>query len=324
MFFSKRRRCSYSIFSDATKRIVEDKASYRCVAKRIGVSAPAILNWVNQFGQNAKSPIEIAQELQPQWSGILGVDGKSIKISGAEATVLVAVDLGTNDPFFFHLAEAESEEEAKKFFLIIKEIFHYPVNAVVSDFGKGRVFVNLVEQIFPWVPHQACVLHFSRYVDMKLPKSKKSKYYHQNKFLGNYIKNILFATDFNDADELLIRLRHVEHLFEAKYHKEIIRSLRRNFRLLTAHFFHPDLPRDTNIVENIIKELDGKLAQMHGFKNPQNTYNFLKLWFCAYRFRPFTSSNYSHRNGHCPLSLAEVKTSKIDWLKFSQRRNSNS
>lgn len=253
----------------------------------------------------------------------MGVDGKAVKISGSEAVVLVAVDIGTNDPFFFQLAEAESEEEAEKFFLIIKEIFNYPVTAVVSDLGKGRVFVNLVDQIFPGVPHQACVTHFSRYVDMKLPKSKKSKYYKQNELLRSYIKNILFATNFNDADELLVRLRHIEHLFEAKHHKEIIKSLRRNFNLLTAHLFHPELPRDTNVVENIIKELDKKLLQMCGFKNPQNAYNLLKLWFCAYRFRPFTSSNYSHRNGHSPLSLAGIKTSKVDWLKFSQK-NSNS
>ena len=251
----------------------------------------------------------------------MGVDGKAVKISGSEAVVLVAVDMGTNDPFFFQLAEAESEEEAEKFFLIIKEIFNYPVTAVVSDLGKGRVFVNLVDQIFPGVPHQACVTHFSGYVDMKLPKSKKSRYYKQNEFFRSYIKNILFATNFNDADELLLRLRHIEYLFEAKHHREIIRSLRRNFNLLTAHFFHPELPRDTNVVENIIKELDRKLVQMCGFKNPQNAYNFLKLWFCAYRFRPFTGSKYSHRNGRSPLSLAMVETSRFDWLKFSQTKN---
>lgn len=294
------------------------------MANRIGVSPPAILNWVNRFGQNAKSPIEIAEELRPQWSGILGVDGKAIKISGAEAVVLVAVDMGTNDPFFFHLAEAENEEEAEKFFLIIRDVFDYPVTAVVSDLGKGRVFVNLVEKIFPDVPHQACVIHFSRYVDMKLPKSRKSKYYHENEILRCYIKDILFATDFNDADELLIRLGHIEHLFQANYQKAIIRSLKRNFKLLTAHFFHPYIQRDTNIVENIIKELDRKLLQTSGFKNPNNVYHFLKLWFCAYRFRPFTSSNYAHRNGHSPLSLTRVKTLKQDWLEFSQRTNSDS
>jgi transposase-like protein len=275
---------------------------------------------MQHFGQNAKSPIEIAQELQPQWSGILGVDGKPLKISGTEFVVLIAVDIGTNDPFFFYLAEAENEQEAEKFFLIIKEVFNYPVSAIVSDFGKGRVFIDLVRRIFPDVPHQACVVHFSRYVDMRLPKSKKSAYYQQNKLLRRYINNILFANNYNDAEELLIRLRNIECLFEAKYHKATIKSLRKNFELLTAHFFHAGLPRDTNTVENVIKVLESRLRPMYGFKNPENAYQFLKLWFCAYRFRPFANSNYSHRNGRSPLSLAGVETSGVDWLKFSQRK----
>lgn len=323
-FFSKRRRFSYVTVSDAVKRVVEDNVSYRSVARRIGVSPVAVLNWVNHFGYHAKSPLEIAQELQPQWSGILGIDGKPVKISGAEAVVLIAVDIGTNDPFFFHLAEAESEEEAKKFLLIINRVFNYPAGTVVSDLGKGRVFVNSVEQIFPGVPHQVCVNHFSRYVNRKLPKSKKSNYYQQNQFLRSYFNNILFATSYNDADELLARFKNIEHLFEVTYHKKIIKSLRKNFQLLTTHFFHSELPRDNNVVENVVKELKRKLVQVQGFKNRQNVYNFLKLWFCAYRFRPFSNSNYPHRNGHSPLSLANVKTSEIDWLKFSQKQMTKS
>jgi transposase-like protein len=276
---------------------------------------------VNYFGQHAKSPIEIAQELKPQWSGFLEIDGKPLKISGVEFVVLVAIDAGTHDPFFFQLAEAENEEEAKKFFLIIKEVFTYPVKAIATDFGKGRVFIDLVQKIFPGIPHQTCVIHFSRYVDMRLPKSKKSAYHQQNELLRSSINNILFASNYNDAEELLTRLESIEYLFEAKYHKAIIKSLRRHFKLLTAHFFTPGLPRDTNIVENVIKELGGRLIPMHGFKDPQKAYNFFKLWFCAYRFRPFSNSNYSHRNGRSPLSLAGVVTSGIDWLKFSQRKD---
>lgn len=301
--------------------MVEDYTSYRHVSDRIGVSPTAILDWVNAYGENAKSPIEIAKELKPHWSGILGVDGKPVKIASGDAVVLIAVDMGTYDPFFFNLVDAEDEENAQKFFLIIKEVFKFPVEALVSDFGKGRVFVHLAEHLFPNTPHQTCVLHFSRYVDMKLPKSPKSKYHWQNEYLRGYINNLLFAECYNDAEEMLIRLRNIEHLFKAKYQQEIIHSLRRNFELLTAHFFHDNLPRDTNIVENIVKQLNRKLIQMHGFKSRQNAYNFLKLWFCAYRFRPFSASQIPHRSGRSPLNLAGVKTDKVDWLRYSQRSN---
>jgi transposase-like protein len=312
------------VIADAIKRVVEDHTSYRRIASRLRVSPITVLRWVNQFGQFAKSPIEIAHQLRPQWSGILGVDGKPLKVGGREMVLLIAVDIGNMDPFFFDLVDAEDDANARRFFLIIKEVFNYPVEAIVSDFGKGRVFIHLIEELFPYALHQACIVHFSRYVDIKLPKSKKSKYHRQNEFLRQYINALLFAQSFNDAEEMLIRLRNIEHLLEAKYHKEIIRSLRRNFKLLTAHFFHEDLPRDTNIVENMISQLDRKLVQTRGFRNPQNAYNLLKLWFCSYRFRAFSSSRYSHRNGQCPLALAGVNTAEFDWLRFSQRPKSNS
>jgi len=314
--FSKRRSYSYTVITDAVKRIIEDYTSYRRVANRLVASPTTVLSWVNHFGRLAKSPIEIAQELQPHWSGVLGVDGKPIKISGHETALLIAVDIGTHDPFFFDLVDAENEENARRFFLIIRDVFKYPVEAIVSDFGKGRIFVNLIEDIFPHALHQACIIHFSRYVDIKLPKSKKSKYHQQNKLLRKYINNVLFTQSFNDAEEMMIRLQNIEHLFGAKYHKEIIRSLRKNFNLLTAHFFHNDLPRDTNIVENIIKQLDRKLVQMCGFGNQQNAYNFFKLWFCAYRFRVFSCSRYTNRNRHCPLSLSGINPQELIGFAF--------
>jgi transposase-like protein len=305
---------------DAVKRVVEDLGSYHRVATRIGVSAPTVLEWVNAFGSHAKSPIEIAQELNPEWSGILGIDGKPVNIGDREYTVLIAVDVETFDPFYFALAEAENYHEAKRFLMIVKEVFRYPVRAVVSDLGKGRLFTQLVQEIFPSVPHQVCVLHFSRYADMRLPKSKKSKYFKQNEYLRSFIQSILFAKSFNDAEELLTRFSEIEPRFQASCQKAIVKSLRRNFHLLTTHFFYPDLPRDNNIVEHIVGEMEQKLRFMKRFKNNQNAYLFLKLWFTAFRFRPFQNSRYSHRNGLSPLSLAKVDTQTMDWLDFSYKK----
>lgn len=302
------------------RRVVEDYASYRRVSQRLAVSPMTVLRWVNEYGKNAKSPIEIAHTLHPQWSGILGIDGKPIKIAGREYSLLVAVDIGTQDAFYFDLADAENRENARNFLTIIKHVFQYPIKGIVSDFGKGRIFIELVEELFPQVPHQACVVHFSRYVDLTIPKSKKSKYHHLNTVLRDAVNKILFAQNLNDADEMMIRLLQRKACFTAHYHKQILRSLTNNFTLLTAHFFLDELPRDTNIVENIIRQLNRKLLLVRNFHDRNNAYNFFKLWFCAYRFRRFTGSSYSHRNGKSPLEMAGVDTSKIEWLKFSQQK----
>lgn len=303
---------------DGIKRYIEYNTSLRIVGNNIGVSERGLLNWVMKYGNNAKSPTEVALELKPEWSGLLGIDGKELKIKGKDFTLLIAQDILTFDPVFFSLVEGENAEDSKKFFLIIRDVLKYPVKGIVSDLGRGRVFISLIEEILPDIPHQACVIHFSRYVDMTIPKSKKSIYYKENRILRETVKNILFAHSFNDAEEILQRLLLTRNLFKAPYHKKIINSLERHFDLLTAHFHNPFLARDNNVAENLIKQLNRKLKQSFGFKTIENAYNFLKLWFIYYRFKPFTNSNESHRNGKAPLELAKVNINNRDWLSFSQ------
>lgn len=297
---------------------MEDNTTLRPVSNNIGVSHQGFLNWVMEYGKNAKSPLEMALELKPEWSGLLGVDGKELKIKGEDFTLLIAQDILTFDTVFFSLVEGENVEDSKRFFLIIRDVLKYPIKGIVSDLGRGRVFISLIDEIFSEIPHQACVVHFLRYVNMSIPKGKKTIYYKENSILRETIKNILFATNLNEAEEIFLRLLLVRDFFKAPYHKKIIKSLEKHFDLLTAHFHNPFLVRDNNVTENLIKQLNRKLKQSGGFKSTENAYNFLKLWFIYYRFKPFTNSHEVHRNGKAPLELTKINTNNIDWLSFSQ------
>ena len=93
--------------------------------------------------------------------------------------------------------------------------------------------------------------------------------------------------------------------------------------LITIHALSVREPVGLKAKENIIKQLNRKLLQTGGDGNEENLYNFLKLWFCAYRFRPFSCSRYPGRNGKCPLWITGVKKIPDDWLKFTLK-NSNS
>lgn len=314
----KRKRYSREFIESAIRRYIEDNTTLRSVSNSIGVSHQGLLNWVMEYGRNCKSPFEVASKLNPKWSGLLGVDTKELRVQGRDCAVLVAQDILTFDPVFFSLVEGENVEESERFFLIIRDVLKYPTKGVVSDLGRGRVFIALIEDIFPNVPHQACVVHFSRYVDGTIPKSKKSSYYRENCILRQTIKNILFAQDFNDAEEIFQRLLLTRSAFKARYHRSIIRSLERHFNLLTAHFHDPFLARDNNVTENLIKQLNKKLKQSGGFKSMPNAYNYLKLWFIYYRFKPFINSNESYRIGKTPIELAGANIKDMDWLTFSQ------
>lgn len=299
---------------------MEDNSTLRLVSNSIGVSHQGLLNWVMEYGKNSKSSLEVALELKPKWSGLLGIDGKELKINGKDFTILIAQDIFTFDPVLFSLVEGENVKDSKRFFLIIRDVLKYPIKGIVSDLGKGRVFLSLIEEIFPDIPHQACVIHFSRYMNMTIPKSKKSIYYKENCILRKTVNNILFATNFNDAEEIFHKLLLPRNLFKAPYHKRVINSLERHFDLLTAHFHNPFFVRDNNVTENLIKQLNRKLIQSFGFKSIENAYSFLKLWFIYYRFKPFTNSNESYRNGKAPIEFANVNIDNLHWLAFSQRK----
>lgn len=182
--------------------------------------------------------------------------------------------------------------------------------------GKGRVWIKLVNELFPEVPHQACIVHFDRYVEQTLPKLKKRKYYKENQILRQLIKDLLFATNFNNAEEIFTRLMRAEDDFKVDFQRTVLKSLRKHFDLLTAHFHNPELDSKNNVAENIIKQLDRKIFLLSDFESAQAAINFIKLWVICYRFKPFSSSNYDFRNGLSPLQLAGVGTRAIDWLNF--------
>lgn len=284
----------------------------------MGISAPTVLAWVNEAGRRCKSPIETSIELNPSWSGILGLDGKPIKINGQKKTAFLAVDFGTKDLVHLALIDAEDEKELEVFLFAIRDDLKYLCSFIVSDLGKGRVLVNLVKKVFPHISHQACVIHFMRYVDRTLPKSKKSKYYKQNNFLRDLIKKLLFASTFKEAEDALEELFKIKDRFKIRYQKTVIKSLLKNYPLLTQHFHYYKVPRDNNITENVIKQLNRKVKQIDGFKSEENAYSFLKLWAMHYRFKTFTDSKTKLNNGKSPLELAKVNIHNIDWLKFSR------
>jgi transposase-like protein len=278
-----------------------------------------LLSCINEFGERCFTSLEVKEKLNPKWSGSLGIDGKPVKLKGKELTILLAVDQPTQDLVHIDLVDRENEKECSRFLLTVRDEMNYPIRTIVSDLGKGKVLIDLIEKLFPDIPHQACVVHFARYVDITLPKSKKSPYHSQNQFLRETIKEILFSESYNDAEEMFTRLWSMKQSFQTRYQRRILMSLKRHFKLLTAHFFNPELPRDNNITENIVKKLNCKLKLINGFKNKQNAKNFLKLWAAYYRFQPFSSSKYGYRNRKSPLNLAQVQIPHLDWITYCQK-----
>ena len=87
-----------------------------------------------------------------------------------------------------------------------------------------------------------------------------------------------------------------------------------------VHLEHPGLPRITNIIEGIIRQLSRKLDDTDGFNYPETAWNSIKLLIMRHRFKKFSRSRINGHNGHSPLSPARAKTTRINRVRFSQKQ----
>lgn len=166
-YFSTRRergkRYSVSFKLEVTRMHVEERMSYRVIAKRIGerfgksVTPRFLCQMVNEVAACAKSSLAIATEFRPQWSGYLLIDDKYVSVRGVRTLSLVAADK-TGDPVHSELISDAVQGTFTAFLRFIVEQLHYPLKAVTSDFDERFVGALKALPIGP-VLHQRCQWH---------------------------------------------------------------------------------------------------------------------------------------------------------------------
>lgn len=154
------------------KRHVEDRSSFRVIAKRLGELTHRVFGRMTahraltQACQSCKTPVEVAQELQPTWAGYLHLDGKGIKLkgqSGHDWTAFLAQD-STGDIVHAALLEGGEQRVAIRDFLqVIRDPLRYPIRGVISDLSEEIAWA--VQQVWAEIPHQGCVTHTLRLID---------------------------------------------------------------------------------------------------------------------------------------------------------------
>lgn len=308
--------CHTESFKDELiRRYIENLSPYRILAKQNKLSPVTINRWLVETGLLSKDPIDVARELNPSWSGILGIDGKSYTVGSKEWVILIGCDIGTQDIVHFDLVESEGLEEIYYFLNQIKTLINYPFKGIISDLGKP--IVPAIHHVLPGIPHQACVVHFQRYVDMKLPK-KSLRNKSLNEELRTLINQLLSAPAERKAREHFLKILKNKNRFQTGYQRSIIKTTAKYFDLLTTHHRFPEIPDNNNIVENIIKQLNKKLNLVGSFRSYSSAYATLKLLVMCYRFKRFTDSRTKENNGKSPLEIAGVNLKNLDWLRYAK------
>ncbi len=153
------------------KRHIEDRTSYRVIAKRLRETAHSrlssftVFNAVKRASLNSKSLIEIIKELKPNLTGILHLDGKAIKIKGESRhsqSLFIGFD-STGFPIHQKLIEGENKLEIMKFIDGIEKELNYPFKGIISDMQENIIYSLASKK--PEIPHQFCKTHILRGID---------------------------------------------------------------------------------------------------------------------------------------------------------------
>lgn len=291
------------------------EASYRAVAKTLHVSRNTIFHELNQLGDNCKSFESITHELQPRWCGYLLIDGKTIRIKKEKEALLLTADAHTQDIPCAGLFDAEDAINYTELLESVKNDINYPIKGITVD--GDPALLSAISSVFPDVPLQLCVRHYWENVQNHF------KYHYRGipdgvpRFL-DLLQRMLYAKNIAHLDHLYNEyLDRLDYFRTTGLGKEMDR-FENNFGRLWAHLYHPGMPRTTNILEGIIRQLSRKIDNTDGFSSKKTAWNSLKLMIMNYRFKRFSCSRIEGHNGKSPLELAGVDTSNIHWVTFSK------
>lgn len=278
---NKRQKTSPTFKKQCVNDYLLGGMSTQNLSKSKGIGKTTVLNWVPEIAEKNQSFSSVINN-NSNWSGIIVFDGKELKMQGEKIHILIAADNNTGIPFCYGLYKRENKESAEHFLHLVKKSYPVDIKGIISDFGRSKSFIKTVENIFPNVPHQTCQVHYLRHIRMRLPMSKKSKYWWRNKVLLKIIRKILQAPTREISLKWLAILNDYKRVFPNKKQIAIIKSINQNYKHLTKYYENRFLTTNSNVIENIIRQLNRRLKTMDGVKSENNLLCFLQIKLTDY------------------------------------------
>ncbi len=228
-------------------------ASYRAVGRILNIKPIKVFELINNFGSNCKSFVEVAKELKPRWSGYLLVDGKTIHVKKERYALLLTADAKTQDIPYANFTPNEDYEGYKSLLINVKKYINYPIKGIVIDGDPG--LVSAVTEVFPYIDYQLCIRHLDEYHNYYF------KYLYNNSNIGvaeflDISHKLLYATEPECIDYVYKKYLQFLDKFDRKIgFKKLLNNFESKFGHLWVHYRYNGLPRTTNIIEGIIRQL---------------------------------------------------------------------
>ena len=257
----------------------------------------------------------MAAALRPRWGGYLLADGRAVGIRGVKHALCLAADVTTQDVPMAHLALAEDTTAWRLVLERLKALGYTPKGLIVDD---SPALWAALDAVFPSVPRQLCVIHVLRNLRHWLRYNAHMPLMIMEPFLAQ-CQRLCYAVNGDHAAALCRTWQVQRPQFIADGMRGAVELFESKFPVLWTHFMDPLMPRDTNVIEGIIRQLGRKLDDTDGFQSTGTAWATIQLLIMRYRFHGFSCSRYRGHNGKSPLNLAAVNTEGLDWVRFARR-----
>lgn len=318
------------------------------------VSPSLLQRMVEDLAGRCKSPWEMSAELRPRWSGILALDEKMCSVRGHQQWFYLAVDR-TGDIVDCRPISELTATEAMRFLRHLGGL-KLRVRAVVTDMdpalckaveivyaGKPHQYcikhaLGAIEKLIGYREYRSARIQnrsrlreaFERLpsrrgVWVERSRTEFLNRWHQTRPLTSHARTVeslrevarrvLNAPSESHAREHFDRLRRMTGV-PLKDRRAVVAFLKRHWEHIIVHHRVPGLPRTTNFVENVNKQLERRFKTIEAFQSSSSAIHYTNLLVAYLRQKPYTDCRKSRRscNGKSRLEMAAVKTNQ-DWLK---------
>jgi len=328
------------------------------------ISATSLQKMVERAGRRTKSVLEMSKELKPSWDGFLLLDEKMCSVRGKQQWFYLAVD-GTGDIVHCRAVEELSVTSAISFLEELSVELRYPCRGVVTDMDAAlrraveimypetphqyclKHVLGAVEELIGYTPllqRYRWNRAFLREQFTKMPGRRGiwverargeflenfadtralSKTFQERKMLRDALHAILFASSEGKAVAMLHRLRRSRQ-WPLQLRKKAMAFLERHWQHLIQHHRVHGLPRTTNLVENVNRQLERRFKTIEAFQHVRTAVDYVNLLIAYLRQKPYTDCRGSRRglNGYSRLHAAGVRVSG-SWLTNALKTASKS
>jgi transposase-like protein len=301
-------------------------ASYREVGRFLGVSASTVYRGLRRL--HKKFPV-LQVVLGPlRHSGVVGLDEKFVLVPkphregkmGRWMYLFFAIDPYTYDLLHIEIYPSRTTDSARAFLLGLQAKGCVDVRAFVSDLWGP--YETLIAEIFPGVQHHQCVFHAEQAASTLMQKHLGPEY-RSIREAETLRREIITLFRAHSRRTLIRRYRKLLDRREACLQAQprlapVFESLQAHFpRLANAYTTRTiSIPKTNNAVESVIRIFTRRYKTMAGFDSLETAREYVKLWACYYRFRPFSPDSQPHLRNRSPLEIAGYDLDELSLMDF--------